>query len=1531
MKRIFILGYLVGLLFILGPVSEHLANGRPGYQANSQPGHQVDLGKLPLYFITNKGQVNGKAKFYAKASRYTLWITKEGLVFDSFQSSRRDVSRMNFIGADKKVVPVAVDKAKPKVNYFKGKDKSKWYCNVPTSKAVLYKNLYKNIDLKVYGIEKEVEYDWIVNVGGDPGIIKFQYQNVKGTRIDKEGNLLIETDFGELIHKRPISYQEKSNEKVAVKAQFKRISRDTYGFLVGEYDDSRPLIIDPVVTAYSTYLGGGGFWECGWGIAVDVDGNVYVTGHTSGSDFPTLNQYQTNKPQYDVFVTKLDPTQSGTASLLYSTYLGGGSHEYGCGIAVDDYGNIYVTGDTYSTDFPTLNQYQSDPGDGLSNVFVSKLDSTQSGTASLLYSTYLGGGSYEIGYGIAVDGNGHIYVTGYTESTDFPTLNEYQKKQSISDGFVTKLDPTKSGADSLLYSTYLGGASSDRGFGIVLDDNGNAYVTGYTRSTDFPTLNHYQTYQGGTDVFVTQLDPGQSGADSLLYSTYLGGGGNDMGNGIARDGNGHIYVAGNTLSSDFPTLNEYQKKQSYHDGFVTKLDPTKSGADSLLYSTYLGGGDSDNCNGIAVDGNGNAYVTGYTDSTDFPTLNEYQSNLVGKWDVFVSKLDPTQSGTASLLYSTYLGGSRDEYGEAVAADAAGNIYVTGAVNSSDFPTHNEYQTDQILGDVFVCKLSPSTPMVTTNAVSNITSTSAAAGGNVIANGGSAVTARGVCWSRLANPDITDNTISNGNGTGSFTSSITGLSPGLTYHVRAYAVNSMGTSYGNDVSFTTTAVLPTVTTTAVSNITSTSADSGGKVTSDGGAAVTARGVCWSTNVNPTTTDSTTSNGTGTGAFTSNMTGLSPGTVYYVRAYATNSVGTSYGGEETFTSGAIVPAVTTTAVTDITSTTSSSGGNVTDTGGSPVTAKGVCWSTSPNPGLSDNKTVDGTGMGSFTSNITGLMENTTYYLRAYTVTITEPQDGAQVSGTVNIKATVTSTSNQANASDASILTVEKVEFYVDDVKIAEDTAEPYETTWDTTTYADGSHTVKAVAYNAANQAFQDEITVHVGNIPPEIMLTRTHLNYGSVLQAGTTSTNPNPADLTTGPQTILLNNMGGGTLNWSVTKDADWLTCEPVSGTVLGAVTVSVDPSGLETGTYNATITIEDPNATNSPQTVPVTLKVYSSGTTTIPFGYFETPLDGSAVRSSVPFTGWALDDIDIASVKIYRAPISGHETGGLVYIGDAVMVDGARPDVEQLYPTYPKDYQAGWGYMMLTNFLPFQGNGTFTIYAIAADKEGNEKTLGSKTITCDNANAVKPFGAIDTPDQGGTAAGSAYVNFGWALTPQPNTIPTDGSTINVWVDGVPLGSPVYNKYREDVATLLPGYNNSDGAGGYFYLDTTAYMNGIHTIAWSVKDNAGNQDGIGSRYFTILNIGSDGSKHSGIMQVKHIGGSIIRHKRSALLPGTVYVRKGYDRGCSLCPSVPSWIKSTVSFTGSLVPDFSDNTGLYLWRKGPTAILLRNLRNW
>ena len=343
------------------------------------------------------------------------------------------------------------------------------------------------------------------------------------------------------------------------------------------------------------------------------------------------------------------------------------------------------------------------------------------------------------------------------------------------------------------------------------------------------------------------------------------------------------------------------------------------------------------------------------------------------------------------------------------------------------------------------------------------------------------------------------------------------------------------------------------------------------------------------------------------------------------------------------------------------------------------------------------------------------------------------------------------------------------------------------------------------------------------PARISLNRTKLNFGATTPGFSSDS-----------QTFSVDNSGNGTMDWTISDNTSWLSCSPLSGTNAGVITVSVNVSGLAAGEYNGTVTVSSANASNSPQNVTVTLLVYGSGSSEVPFGVFATPEHGSAVRSSIPVTGWALDDVGVESVKIYR-----QQGGSRVYIGDAVFVEGARPDVEQAYPNYPLNYRAGWGYMMLTNFLPNGGNGTFTIDAIAADKDGNQVTLGSKTIYCDNAHAVKPFGAIDTPAQGGPASGNSFINWGWVLTPKPNSIPTDGSTINVYVDGVYLGHPTYNIYRKDIADLFPGYANSSGAAAYFYLDTTAYENGVHTMQWTATDNAGNTDGIGSRYFTIRN--------------------------------------------------------------------------------------------
>lgn len=350
-----------------------------------------------------------------------------------------------------------------------------------------------------------------------------------------------------------------------------------------------------------------------------------------------------------------------------------------------------------------------------------------------------------------------------------------------------------------------------------------------------------------------------------------------------------------------------------------------------------------------------------------------------------------------------------------------------------------------------------------------------------------------------------------------------------------------------------------------------------------------------------------------------------------------------------------------------------------------------------------------------------------------------------------------------------------------------------------------------------------------IPAKIHLDHSHLNFGIGVPV-----------FTIYPQQVMITNEGGGTLNWSTTCSASWISVKPSSGKGDAILLISINPEGLTKGNYMGTILVTDPSASNSPRTIDVSLHVYNQGETTAPFGEISTPVDGATLYGSIPVTGWVLDDLGVESVKIYNEDS---------YIGDAVFVDGARPDVEEFYPDYPNNYKAGWGYMLLSNCLPDGGNGTYTLTAKATDMEGHVSILGSKTITLDNVHSVMPYGALDTPKENGTAWGKEYVNYGWVVTPHPNRIPEDGSTINVVIDGVVHGNPVYNIYRPDIGALFPGLANSNGAGGYYYMNTLKLKNGIHTISWTAIDSGGNEQGIGSRYFTVFNSNAE-SANSGI---------------------------------------------------------------------------------
>jgi hypothetical protein len=562
---------------------------------------------------------------------------------------------------------------------------------------VRYSEVYPGIDVVYYGNQRRLEYDFVVEPGRNPDAIALEFAGAEKMEVEPEtGDLLL--GIGEKIIRqhKPVVYQETSAGKREVDGRYALRSGGRVGFEVGEYDRNATLIIDPVLV-YSTFLGGNGSQEQGKSIAVDSTGNAYVAGFTESADFPTANAAQgTNRGAFDVFVTKLNAAGS---ALVYSTYLGGSGSELCQALAVDSTGNAYVTGSTVSTDFPTVNAIQSTTGSpGASDAFVAKLSTSGS---ALVYSTYLGGTGFEAGISIAVDSTGNAYVTGFTESTNFPIANALQSTFGPpADAFVTKLNAAGS---ALVYSTFLGGIGQDQGESIAVDSAGNTFVTGYTHSNDFPTLNALQGTPGGDrDAFVTKLNAAGS---ALVYSTYLGGSDLDVSESMAVDSAGNAYLTGMTHSANFPTANALQSALGgLADSFVTKLNATGS---ALVYSTYLGGNEHDVGYGIAVDPAGNASVTGFTVSTNFPVVNPFQSTIgrAGFEDAFVTKLNAAGS---ALVYSTYLGGTDRDGGFAIAVDSAGDAYVTGSTFSRCFPTTaGAFDTSWSLGfeDAFITKIS----------------------------------------------------------------------------------------------------------------------------------------------------------------------------------------------------------------------------------------------------------------------------------------------------------------------------------------------------------------------------------------------------------------------------------------------------------------------------------------------------------------------------------------------------------------------------------------------------------------------------------------------------------------------------------------------------------------------------------------------------------------------------------------------------------------------------------------------------------
>ena len=673
------------------------SSSRPIVPAAS-PRISTDHGRIPLHFIPNQGQVGGPAAFTVQGRDKVITFAAEGLTFvlsgpQERGSERSDemplerwVVKLDFVGANPDIVPVSLEDSGAVISYFKGMP-GDWKTGLPASSKIIYRELWPGIDLVYYGTFDRMKYEFIVQPGADPSRIRLAYRGAGSVVLTEEGRLSVVTPVGGFEDDVPVAWQEVGGIQTDVAAAYVLETEKAgsqghvYGFEVGEYDRSLPLVLDPAVLIYCGYIGGSGV-EAGRGIAVDGAGNAYVTGYTTSTEdtFPlAVGPDLTYNGGYDAFVAKVNA--DGTA-LVYCGYIGGSSSDYGYGIAVDASGHAYVTGNTFSAEdtFPVLVGPDLTHNGGR-DAFVAKVNAD--GTA-LVYCGYIGGEGGEAGRGIAVDGSGNAYITGRTSSlsTAFPFVvgpspiyggGDY-------DAFVAKV--SADGA-ALEYCGYIGGSGNDYGYGIAVDGFGNAYVTGSTDSaeTSFPVRTGPDlTFNGGDyDAFVTKVS-----ADGrvLVFSGYIGGSGSDHGYGIAVDGFGNAYVTGSTNSTGatFPVVaGPDLTHNGGADAFVAKV---KADGTGLVYCGYIGGAGDDEGLGIAVDGLGHATITGYAFSTEatFPVAIGPDLFHNGDYDAFVAKVNVIGTG---LVYCGYIGGSSLDIGTGVAVDGSGNTYVTGYTRSTE--------------------------------------------------------------------------------------------------------------------------------------------------------------------------------------------------------------------------------------------------------------------------------------------------------------------------------------------------------------------------------------------------------------------------------------------------------------------------------------------------------------------------------------------------------------------------------------------------------------------------------------------------------------------------------------------------------------------------------------------------------------------------------------------------------------------------------------------------------------------------------
>jgi uncharacterized repeat protein (TIGR01451 family) len=741
------------------------------------------MASLPMSFEANQGQTDARVKFLARGHGYALFLTGDRAVMAfphstsaksekpaapyalakpaaaSEQSTAQSepsesVLSMQVVGASAAAHVTGLGKQETESNYFIGNDPSQWHAGVPNYSKVRYAAIYPGIDLVYYGNQQQLEYDFIVKPGADAKQIRISLgSGPEGEaslplKIDAAGNLIATLDGSDVVFHKPVIYQPASaaDSRTEIDGHFTLQADGRVGFALGSYDRNRELVIDPALS-YSTYLGGSNE-DIAYGVAYGVRyGYIWIVGSTRSTDFPqTKGLYPFGggtcgtQPCRDMFVSKLNPTLS---TMSFSTYVGGSGDDVALALAQDPYGDLFLTGYTTSSNFPIVGKaFQRNFGGGAVTGDAVAVE-VESAGHYLQYSSYLGGSGDDAGYGIAIDTVGNAFIVGTTSSTNFPvTSGAYQKTCGLTSGGTCSTAwavQVNIAGSALNYATYLGGSGGlgEAAYGVTVDANDNAYIVGITGSPNFPVTSNVVQSSCGTDTkcngtydgFVTKLNPTGSG---LTYSTFLGGSGYDFLSGVAVDNNGDAYVAGGTVSTNFPVTPG--AAQTIYGGnspscvpspstvcgdvTVSQLNPSGS---ALNYSTYLGGsGDESNGFSLALDSANNAYITGYTDSANFPQVNAFQTYGGGNGDAFVTKINST--GTA-FMYSSYLGGNGWDFGYRTALDPSGNLYVAGGTTSTNlFTTGHPFQatcgTDGLcnggLADAFIVKVVLAADMSITN-------------------------------------------------------------------------------------------------------------------------------------------------------------------------------------------------------------------------------------------------------------------------------------------------------------------------------------------------------------------------------------------------------------------------------------------------------------------------------------------------------------------------------------------------------------------------------------------------------------------------------------------------------------------------------------------------------------------------------------------------------------------------------------------------------------------------------------------------